>query len=263
MISSIHQYASMAAAFTGSLVEAVEAFTIVLAVATVRGWRSALLGVLLGFGVLLATVVIFGPAIAQVPIRVLQIVIGTLLLLFGVRWLRKAILRSAGVIALHDEDLAFTREAQAMRSSAGAHSPLRSGAGAHCSLNALATLAAFKAVVLEGVEVIIIVIGVGVASNTLASASIGALAACLLVAAVGALLHRPLSRVPENTLKFVVGLLVCAFGLFWFGEGIGIVWPYADAAIIGLFAGLLVLSLAAVRLARQAVAARGVWADYK
>jgi uncharacterized membrane protein len=263
MISSIHQYASMAAAFTGSLVEAVEAFTIVLAVGTVRGWRSALLGALLGLGTLLATAALFGPAIARVPIHLLQIVIGTLLLLFGVRWLRKAILRSAGVIALHDEDIAFAREARAMRSSAGTHSPLRGNAGAQCSLNALATLAAFKAVVLEGIEVIIIVIGIGVASNTLASASIGALAACLLVAAVGALLHRPLSRVPENTLKFVVGLLVCAFGLFWFGEGIGIVWPFADAAIIGLFAGLLALSLAAVRLARHAVAARGGWASYK
>jgi uncharacterized membrane protein len=256
MIGSIHQYASMAAAFTGSLVEAVEAFTIVLAVGTVRGWRSALFGSLLGVGTLLATAAIFGPAIARVPIHVLQIVIGTLLLLFGVRWLRKAILRSAGVIALHDEDIAFARETQAIRSTAGARSPLRSSAGAHSPLDILAALAAFKAVMLEGIEVIVIVIGIGAASNTLASASIGALAACLLVAAVGASIHRPLSRVPENTLKFIVGLLVCSFGLFWFGEGIGIAWPYADAAIVGLFAGLLVLSRAAARLARQAVATR-------
>jgi hypothetical protein len=114
MISSIHQYASMAAAFAGSLVEAVEALTIVLAVGTVRGWRSALSGALLGFGALFATAAIFGPAIARTPIHALQIVIGTLLLLFGVRWLRKAILRSAGVIALHDEDIAFAREMQAI-----------------------------------------------------------------------------------------------------------------------------------------------------
>jgi uncharacterized membrane protein len=256
MVSSIPQYASMAAAFTGSLVEAVEAFTIVLAIGTVRGWRSALFGVLLGVGTLFATAALFGPAIARAPIQVLQIVIGTLLLLFGVRWLRKAILRSAGVIALHDEDVAFAREMQAIRSTAGVRSPLRSDAGARSPLNTLATLAAFKAVMLEGVEVIIIVIGIGAASNTLAPASIGAVAACLLVAAAGALIHRPLSRVPENTLKFVVGLLVCAFGLFWFGEGIGIVWPYADAAIVGLFAGLLVLSRAAVGLARKTVTAR-------
>jgi Ca2+/H+ antiporter, TMEM165/GDT1 family len=182
-----------------------------------------------------------------VPIHVLQIVIGALLLLFGVRWLRKAILRSAGVIALHDEDIAFAREAQAIRSSAGAHGPL----------DTLAALAAFKAVMLEGIEVIVIVVGVGAAGNTLVSASIGALAACLLVAVAGALIHRPLSRVPENTLKFIVGLLVCAFGLFWFGEGIGIVWPYEDAAIVGLFAGLLLFSRAAVDLARRtAVTAR-------
>jgi uncharacterized membrane protein len=255
MMSAIHQYASMAAAFTGSLVEAVEAFTIVLAVGTVRGWRSALLGSLLGFITLFATAAIFGPAIARVPIHMLQIVIGTLLLLFGVRWLRKAILRSAGVIALHDEDIAFARETQAIRGSAGAHSPLRSSAGARSPLDTLAVLAAFKAVMLEGIEVIVIVIGIGAASNTLAYASMGALAACLLVAAVGALIHRPLSRVPENTLKWVVGLLVSAFGLFWFGEGIGIVWPYGDAAIVGLFAGLLIWSRAAAYLTRQAVAA--------
>lgn len=246
MISSIHQYASMAAAFSGSLVEAVEAFTIVLAVGTVRGWRSALTGALLGLVALAAIAAIFGPAIARVPIQVLQIVIGTLLLLFGVRWLRKAILRSAGVIALHDEELAFARETQALGGQALAR----------IRLDTLAALAAFKAVMLEGIEVIIIVVGVGVAGNTLAYASIGAIAACLLVAALGALIHRPLSRIPENTLKFIVGLMVCAFGLFWFGEGVGIVWPYGDAAIVGLFAGLLVWSRAAVGMARQAVAAR-------
>ena len=244
MVSSIHQFASMAAAFTGSLVEAVEAFTIVLAVGTVSGWRSAIFGALLGLGALFATAAIFGPAIGRVPIDLLQIVIGTLLLLFGVRWLRKAILRSAGVIALHDEDLAFARESQAIRSSAGPEA----------RLNALAAIAAFKAVMLEGIEVIIIVIGVGAASHTLPSASIGALAACLLVAIVGAVIHRPLSRVPENILKFAVGLLVSAFGLFWFGEGIGIAWPYSDAALIALFAGLLALSRAAVWLARRELA---------
>ena len=245
MISSIHQYASMAAAFSGSLVEAVEAFTIVLAVGTVRGWRSALIGALLGLVALVAAAAIFGPAIARVPIHALQIVIGTLLLLFGVRWLRKAILRSAGVIALHDEELVFARETQAIGAEALARTPL----------DTLAALAAFKAVMLEGIEVIIIVVGIGVAGNTVGYASIGAIAACLLVAVMGALIHRPLSRVPENTLKFAVGLMVCAFGLFWFGEGAGIAWPYGDTAIVGLFAGLLVWSCAAVALARQAVAA--------
>jgi uncharacterized membrane protein len=246
MFSSIHQYASMAAAFTGSLVEAVEAFTIVLAVATVRGWRSALFGALLGFVMLALAAATFGPAIARVPIEILQITIGTLLLLFGTRWLRKAILRSAGITALRDEDVVFARETRAMGGISRAPN----------ALDSLALLAAFKAVVLEGVEVIIIVIGVGAASNTLGSASVGALIACLLVASVGLLIHRPLSRVPENTLKFAVGLLVSAFGLFWFGEGIGIAWPYADAAIVGLIAGLLAISAVSVRLARHAAAVR-------
>jgi uncharacterized membrane protein len=242
MIGSIHQYASMTAAFTGSLVEAVEAFTIVLAVGTVRGWRSSLAGALLGLVVLAALAAIFGPAIARVPLRDLQIVIGTLLLLFGVRWLRKAILRSVGSIALHDEELEYARETQALAGSALA----RTG------LDTLAVLASFKAVMLEGIEVIIIVVGIGVAGDTLGSASMGAIAACLLVAALGALIHRPLSRIPENTLKFVVGLMVCAFGLFWFGEGIGIDWPHGDAAIIGLLGALLFWSIAVVGFARQA-----------
>lgn len=257
-MSAIHQYASMVAAFTASLVEAVEAFTIVLAVGTVSGWRSALLGSLAGIIVLFVIAAIFGPAIALVPIHMLQIVIGTLLLLFGVRWLRKSILRSAGVIALHDEDMAFARETQAMRGSPGVHSPLRSSAGTHSPFNPLAAIAAFKAVLLEGIEVIVIVIGIGAASNTMSYASIGALAACVLVAVVGALIHKPLSRIPENTLKLVVGLLVCSFGLFWFGEGIGIVWPYGDAAILGLFAALLAWSRAAAYLARQAAAAAAI-----
>jgi uncharacterized membrane protein len=241
MIGPIHEYASMTAAFTGSLVEAVEAFTIVLAVGIVRGWRPALAGALIGLGVLIAMAAFIGPALARVPVEVLQVAIGALLLLFGMRWLRKAILRSAGVIALRDEDSAFIRETRAI-----------SGQGdVMCRPDALAVLAAFKAVLLEGIEVIVIVIGVGSASNTLGSASIGAIAACALVAIVGALLHRPLSRVPENTLKFAVGLMVSALGIFWFGEGIGLAWPYGDGAIVALFAGYLILSLAAVRLVRQ------------
>ena len=235
----------MAAAFAGALVEAVEAFTIILVVGTVRGWRSALLGTLLGFVMLVAIAAIFGPAVAQVPIQDLQIVIGVLLLLFGLRWLRKAILRSACVIALHDEELIFARETQAIGNRSAARK----------TWDTLSILMTFKAVMLEGIEVIAIVIGVGAASNTLTSATIGALIACLLVAALGALIHRPLSRIPENTLKFTVGLLVSAFGLFWFGEGIGIVWPHADAALFGLFAGLLVMSRIAVRLARRTVGA--------
>jgi uncharacterized membrane protein len=241
MIDWMHSGPTVAAAFLGSSVEAVEAMTIVLAVGTVRGWRSALLGTTIGALLLALIVLLFGPAIASIPIDILQIAVGTLLLLFGIRWLRKAILRSAGVIALHDEEAVFTRETREL--SAGM-------ANWRGSWDPVAVITAFKAVVLEGIEVVVIVIGVGAAGNMLVPASMGALAACLLVIGVGVMLHRPLSRVPENSLKFTVGILISAFGLFWFGEGIGITWPYQDAAILGLAAALLVVSLATVRLAR-------------
>jgi len=242
MIDWMHSGPSVAAAFIGSSVEAVEALTIVLAVGTVRGWRSALMGTAVGLALLAAIVLTFGPAIAHVPIDVLRIVVGTLLLLFGFRWLRNAILRSAGVIALHDENAAFTKETQVLH--------LETSSRQRWDLVAIIT--AFKAVVLEGIEVVVIVIGVGAVGNTLIPASLGALMACLLVIAIGALLHRPLSRIPENSLKFTVGILISAFGLFWFGEGIGVAWPYRDAAILGIAAILLLVSRLAVGLARRA-----------
>jgi Ca2+/H+ antiporter, TMEM165/GDT1 family len=242
MIDWLHSGPSVAAAFIGSSVEAIEALTVVLAVGTVRGWRSALLGTTVGLALLVAVVVTFGPAIALAPIDQLRIVVGTLLVLFGLRWLRKAILRSAGVVALHDEDAAFIKETQVLRLEAASRQ----------RWDLVAIITAFKAVVLEGIEVVVIVIGVGAVGNMLIPASIGALAACLLVVCVGLMLHRPLSRVPENTLKFAVGILISAFGLFWFGEGIGITWLYQDAAIAGLAAALLVVSWAAVGLARYA-----------
>ena len=242
MIDWIHSGPSVAAAFLGSAVEAVEALTIVLAVGTVRGWRSALLGTILGALLLALIVLVFGPAIASIPIHILQIAVGTLLLLFGIRWLRKAILRSAGVIALHDEDAAFTNETQVLGADVG---------GSRGRWDPLAIITAFKAVVLEGIEVVVIVIGVGAVGNMLIPASMGALAACLLVIGMGVMLHRPLARVPENALKFTVGILISAFGLFWFGEGIGIAWPLRDAAILGLAAALLLVSWLAVSLARH------------
>jgi uncharacterized membrane protein len=243
MLDVVHAGPSIAAAFAGSMVEAVEAMTIVLAVGTVRGWRSALTGAAAGLAVLALVVIIFGPAIARIPIGLMQIMIGSLLVLFGLRWLRKAILRSAGVIPLHDEDAAFARESHSMRSAA-------SSAGQVWDPIAIAT--AFKSILLEGTEVVVIVIGVGAVGGLLVPASVGALAACVLVSAVGVLAHRPLARVPENSLKFAVGLLISAFGLFWFGEGLGVVWPYKDAAILGIAAILLIVSWLTVRLARRA-----------
>jgi len=232
MSSWIHGTAQMAAAFLGSSVEAIEAMTIVLAVGVARGWRSALLGSAGGLVTLAAIVALFGPAIAAIPIRYLQIVIGTALLLFGIRWLRKAILRSAGVVAHHDEAAIYEKETSALGSSDGAA----------MRWDAIGLLTAYKAVVLEGIEVVVIVLGIGAAANMLLPASVGALAACALVVVAGALLHRPLARVPENTLKYAVGIMLTAFGWFWFGEGVGIEWPYADAAIPGLMGVLYVTS---------------------
>jgi Ca2+/H+ antiporter, TMEM165/GDT1 family len=232
----IHGAPQMTAAFLGSAVEAVEAATIVLAAGVVRGWRSALAGTAAGLATLAAIVAMFGPAIATVPIGALQIIVGTALLLFGIRWMRKAILRSAGVIALHDEVAIYAAQTNALRAT-----------GAPGRWDAVALLTAYKAVVLEGVEVAVIVIGIGAFGQVLVPASIGALAACVLVAVLAAILHRPLARVPENTLKHIVGVMLTAFGWFWFGEGIGIDWPLGDATVLALMA---VLSVAAVTISR-------------
>jgi uncharacterized membrane protein len=194
-----------------------------------------------GLVTLAAIVVVLGTALAAIPIDYLQIAVGTALLLFGIRWLRKAVLRSAGVVALHDESAIYATQTNTLQSSE------RSAA----RWDAVAALTAYKAVVLEGVEVVVIVIGVGTVGNMILPASIGALAACALVAAVGALLHRPLSRVPENTLKYGVGVMLTSFGWFWFGEGIGIRWPYGDAAILCLMLVLFVASALMVRCVRR------------
>jgi len=196
------------AAFLASLVEAVEALTIVLAVATVRGWRPAGLGALLGLGLLAIIVVALGPLLEKVPLYLLQMTIGILLLLFGMRWLRKAILRSAGVIPLHDEVKTFSAETAELRKQARRH---------EARLDWIAGLASFKAVLLEGLEVVFIVIALGAGRGMLGPTSVGALAACLLVAAVGVVIRQPLARVPENTLKFAVGVMLSAFGIFWTG----------------------------------------------
>ena len=230
------------AAFLASLVEAVEALTIVLAVATVRGWRSAGLGALAGLAVLALIVVALGPLLGHVPLRLLQFGIGVLLLLFGMRWLRKAILRSAGVIPVHDETMTFATETAELREQAR-----RNGA----RLNWIAAVTTFKAVLLEGLEVVFIVIALGAGRGMLIPASAGAVAACLAVAAVGLIVHRPLARVPENTLKFAVGIMLSAFGVFWTGEGLGVAWPGEDLAIVAFAAMFLAVSGAAILLARR------------
>ena len=229
-------------AFLSSLVEAVEALTIVFAVASVCGWRPAALGTLAGLALLLLIVVTLRPLLNRVPLHALQLIIGVLLLLFGMRWLRKAILRAAGVIALHDEGIAFATETEELRDQARQH---------EAQLNWLAGLASFKAVVLEGLEVVFIVIAVGAGRGLVGAASLGALAACLVVATFGFALHRPLERVPENTLKFAVGVMLSAFGVFWTGEGLGVLWPGEDLAIVAIAALFLLVALAAVALTRR------------
>ncbi|HEX9559419.1 MAG TPA: hypothetical protein VF991_23205 [Reyranella sp.] len=233
---------AVGAAFLASLVEVVEGFTIVLAVGTTRGWRPALQGSLAGLAVLALLVAILGPTLERVPLNWLQLAIGILLLLFGMRWLRKAILRTAGVIALHDETAAFAAE----RAELGGAAPRGRGA-----IDWLAATAAFKAVVLEGLEVVFIVIAVGAGRGLLVPASLGAVAACALVLAIGVAVHRPLAQVPENSLKFAVGVLLSAFGMFWTGEGLGIDWPGGDLVIVAFIAIFLVVGLLSVAAAKM------------
>ena len=247
---SLHAGSAVTAAFLASLVEAVEALTIVLAVAIVRGWRPAGLGAVAGLLVLALIVVALGPLLDRVPLNVLQIAIGILLLLFGMRWLRKAILRTAGIIALHDETAAFASETAELREQAR-----RQEQRHEQRLDWLAGLASFKAVLLEGLEVVFIVIAVSAGRGVLLPVSAAAFAACLLVALSGVVLHRPLARVPENALKFAVGVMLSAFGLFWTGEGFGVDWPGADLAILAFIALFLGTGLACVALLKNRVAA--------
>ncbi|WP_201415641.1 COG4280 domain-containing protein [Mesorhizobium sp. J8] len=230
---------TVTASFLASFVEVVEAFTIVLAVGVTRSWRPALTGAALALALLAALVLVFGPLLALVPITVLQFVVGVLLILFGMRWLRKAILRSAGVIALHDEEQAFSRETAALQRQA-----------ADRRADYLAAVASFKAVLLEGVEVVFIVIAVGAAHGQTLYAGLGALAAFVLVMLIGLAVHRPLARVPENSLKFMVGLMLTSFGVFWTGEGLGAEWPGEDLALLAIFVVIAAASFAIVRWLR-------------
>jgi len=217
-------FTTVTAAFLASLVEVVEAFTIVLAVGISQSWPAAFLGTGSALVVLAAMIAAFGPLLSLIPLEVLQFIVGVLLILFGMRWLRKAILRARGVIALHDEEKTFAEETEELRK---AKSDRRA--------NWLAGLAAFKAVLLEGVEVVFIVIAVGAGRGLIAYASLGALAAFVLVIAIGLLVHKPLSQVPENTLKMVVGLMLTSFGVFWIGEGLGAEWPGRDWSLVAIF----------------------------
>lgn len=238
MLVWAHVGPSVLAAFLASLVEFVEALTIILAVGTVRGWRPALLGTVAGVALLAALVTLLGPSLQMIPLAALQLVIGTLLLLFGMRWLRKAVLRAAGVMPLRDEAAAYAKEVASLRRTA-------------VGRDIVPAMTSFKAVVIEGLEVVFIVIAVGSSGNMLVPASLGAAAAGSLVILLGLALHRPLAQVPENTLKFTVGVLLSAFGVFWFGEGLDLHWPGDDLSIVGLVIAFLAVALACVRAARR------------
>lgn len=242
MIQWAHAAPSILAAFLASLVEFVEALTVVLAVGFVRGWRAALAGSGAALLVLLAMIGVLGPALTRIPLDKVQLFVGALLLLFGMRWLRKAILRAAGRIPLHDEEAAFAAETSLLRRIGS------SGSG----LDTVGFTAAFKITMLEGIEVVFIVIAVGAGGvGLLVPACVGALAALLVVLALGVVVHKPLRRVPENTLKFVVGVLLSAFGTFWFGEGAGMAWPGYDWAILALIGGFLIVAVLLVPLCRR------------
>ena len=229
------------AAFLASGVEMVEALTIVLAVGVTRGWRAPLIGAGAAAGVLAVVVAALGPALTLLPIDALRLVVGALLLTFGLQWLRKAILRAGGYKALHDEREAFSREAEHARAA---------GRTERAGLDWYSFTIAFKGVLLEGLEVVFIVISFG-AQRRVGLAAAGAGAALVVVVAVGALVRAPLARVPENTIKFAVGVMLTGFGTFWGAEGAGVDWPGSDAALPAVIAFVLVSSLGLVAALRR------------
>ncbi len=227
-------------AFLACAVEAVEALTVVLAVGVTRGFRIALIATATATASLVVLVVALGPALSLVPLGWLRVGVGTLLLVFGVGWLRKAILRASGYKALRDEAALYEKQKRAAQSN-----------GASNSTDWYGFALVFKAVFLEGLEVAFIVLTFGTAQGSIRLASLGAALAVSCVAAVGVVLHRPLSRVPENAMKFAVGLMISTFGIFWSAEGAGIAWPGEDLSIFGVLAFLTATSFGLVAILRK------------
>jgi len=230
--------------FFASAVEAVEALTIVLAVGSTRSWRSALSGAGTAVGGLAIAVLALGPAITSLPIDDLRLVVGGLLLVFGLQWLRKAILRAGGVKALHDENEEY-REQIAAAAAAGA---VRGG------LDGYSFAIAFKGVFLEGLEIVFIVLTFGANQHRVPLAAAAGLLAVLMVTTAGVLVHRPLAQVPENAMKFSVGVMLTSFGVFWGSEGAGAGWPGGDAALLAIVPAVALIALGLVVVTRQALA---------
>jgi uncharacterized membrane protein len=231
------------AVFLACAVEAVEATTIVLAAGTARDWRSAIAGLFSALVTLAVLVAALGPALSAVPLQGLRLVVGGLLLVFGLQWLRKAILRASGHKALHDEDRIYAEEL------AAAQAAPRESRGRVSDWYAF-TLS-FKGVVLEGLEVVFIALTFGTNDHNLPLASLAAVAAVIVVAAIGVAVRAPLARVPENSMKFVVGVMLTAFGTFWGAEGADAHWPGSDAALPILVAAVAMLALGLVALLRR------------
>jgi uncharacterized membrane protein len=230
------------ASFLASSVEMVEALTIVLAVGVTRGWRSSLTGVVLALAALAVVVAALGPALTLIPIGALRLFVGTILLIFGLQWLRKAILRASGYKAVHDEDAIFSRN---VKESQAAATVVRAG------MDWYAFTLAFKGTFLEGLEVAFIVLTFGSTSGNIPLAAVGAVAAIVLVGVAGVLVHQPLSQVPENTMKFAVGIMLTTFGIFWAAEGVGVAWPGEDASILGVLAFTILWSFGLVASLRR------------
>jgi len=231
------------AVFLACVVEAVEALTIILVAGTAREWRSALTGLGAGLVVLAAIVAVLGPAVSAIPLSGLRLFVGGLLLIFGLQWLRKAILRASGNKALHDEELIFRTELAAAQSAAPEIRPLVG--------DWYAFTLSFKGVVLEGLEVVFIALTFGSNQHNIPLAAAAATTAVVLVAVAGLAVRGPLSRVPENSMKFIVGVMLTAFGAFWGAEGAGVSWPGTDAALLALIPGIAVFALVLVVVFRR------------
>jgi len=239
------------AVFLGSGVESVEALTIIVAAGVTRGWRSALEGMAVALAVLVVLVGSLGTALLHfVPIDVLRAVVGVLLLVFGLQWLRKAVLRAVGLKAKHDEDVIFKKHFDTLSPGAGAAVPATAAERRKAERDPVGFAVAFKGTFLEGLEVAIIVIGLGGGAHDLGLASVAAGAAVVLVAAVGLVVARHLAGVPENAMKTVVGLMLVSFGTFWGGEGLKVDWPGNDLAILYLVGVYAVATWALVQLLR-------------
>ena len=238
-------WASFFPSFIASIVEFVEALTIVLAVGMTINWKSSLWGAFAGASVLAVIIAVFGAAILQIPIDILRFVIGVILVLFGLQWLKKSILRYSGHKSVHDEEEIYKKEVE----------KLKSHGENHTKFNKFGFVTSFKGVLLEGLEVAFIVISAAAAVKNAAAgltyAVLGAAAAFIAVVALGAIVQKPLALIPENTLKFFVGIIITSFGTFWSGEGLAVNWPFSDLFIIILAGFYLIVSLIIIAMLKS------------